>query len=30
VQTDGKQAVVTSSVYSPRFGKPIALAFVRE
>jgi aminomethyltransferase len=30
VQTDGKQAVVTSSVYSPRFGKPIALALVRE
>ena len=30
MQVDGKQAEVTSSVYSPRVGKAIALAYVRE
>jgi len=30
VQVDGKQAEVTSSVYSPQAGKAIALAYVRE
>jgi len=26
---DGKEAEITSSVYSPHFGKVIALAYVR-
>ncbi len=30
VQVDGKEAEITSSVYSPREGKTIALAYVRE
>ena len=30
VETDGKPAVAMSSVYSPKFGKAIALAYVRE
>jgi aminomethyltransferase len=30
IQVDGKPAEVTSSVYSPRAGKAIALAYVRE
>ena len=30
VEIDGKPAAITSSVYSPRYGKAIALAFVRE
>ena len=30
VEIDGKQAEVTSSIYSPQFGKAIALAYVRE
>jgi len=29
LQVDGRDAEITSSVYSPRFGKVIALAFVR-
>jgi aminomethyltransferase len=30
IQVDGKPAEVASSVYSPRAGKAIALAYVRE
>ena len=30
LMVDGKEAEVTSSVYSPHFGKAIALAYVRE
>jgi len=30
IQVDGKQAEVTSSVYSPRAGKAVALAYLRE
>ena len=30
IETDGKKAVVTTSVYSPKFGKAIALAYVRD
>ncbi|MGD0498206.1 MAG: hypothetical protein ABSC23_07195 [Bryobacteraceae bacterium] len=30
VEAGGKPAVVTSSVYSPRFGKVVALAYVKE